>query len=180
MLVTPDIPAGTTRRPVDGHLPARPLSEFLDKNSLGPRFAALADLCLNREEGVFATVIPTTALTNTSGLSERLALANRFHIHTILTCHQARDVGLSQHSEISESIVVLRRHAADSPATRIVSLDRLPADRNEADELFDGFETGTLPNGWGRSLTLARRADRSRRLVRCRVAVAQTRSSGLR
>ena len=91
------------------------LKEFLDKNSLGPRFAALADLCLNREEGVFATVIPTTALTNTSGLLERLELANRFHIHTILTCHQARDVGLSQHSEISESIVVLQRHPATSP-----------------------------------------------------------------
>ncbi len=91
------------------------LSEFLDKNSLRPRFAALADLCLNREEGVFATVIPTTALTNTSGLPERLELAKRFHIHTILTCHQARDVGLSQHSEISESIVVLKRPAAAPP-----------------------------------------------------------------
>ena len=128
------------------------LSEFLDKNSLGPRFAALADLCLNRAEGVFATVIPTTALTNTSGLPERLELAERFHIHTILTCHQARDVGLSQHSEISESIVVLQRHASDPPATRIISLDRLPADQNEADELFDGCDgcvTGTLPDGWG-------------------------------
>ncbi len=141
----------------------RPLSEFLDKNSLGPRFAALADLCLNRSEGVFATVIPTTALTNTSGLPERLELANRFHVHTILTCHQARDVGLSQHSEISESIVVLQRPAPPPPRpdlslstgylpTRFVSLDRLPADHNEADQLFDGLENcdaGTLPDGWG-------------------------------
>ena len=130
----------------------RPLSEVLDKNSLEPRFAALADLCLNREKGVFATVIPTTALTATSALPKRVELASRFHIHTILTCHQARDVGLSQHSEISESIVVLRRHASDSPETRIVSLDRLPDDHTEADELFDGLdgcEAGTLPDGWG-------------------------------
>ncbi len=132
-----------------------PLAEFLDKNSLGPRFAALADLCLNRSEGVFATVIPTTALTNTSGLPERLELANRFHIHTVLTCHQAEDVGLSQHSRISESIVVLQRHSPSFNAplpTRIVSLDRLPADQNQADQLFDvlaGCESGTLPDGWG-------------------------------
>ncbi len=130
------------------------LSEFLDKNSLRPRFAALADLCLNRESGVFATVIPTTALTNTSGLPERLELAARFHIHTILTCHQARDVGLSQHSEISESIVVLKRPAAVAPPppTRIISLDRLPADDAEADQLFKNLnesDVGTLPDGWG-------------------------------
>ena len=134
----------------------RGLSEFLSKTSIGPLFAALADLCLNREEGVFATLIPTTALTNTSGLPERLELAKRFHIHTILTCHQARDVGLSQHSEISESIVVLQRHAdaanPSHPPTRIVSLDRLPGGDTEAAHLFDGLdicETGTLPDGWG-------------------------------
>ena len=75
---------------LEGHLadadPA--LTNILDKNSLRPRFAALADLCLDREEGVFATVIPTTALTSVSGLPERLELAKRFHIHTILTGHR--------------------------------------------------------------------------------------------
>ena len=134
----------------------RGLSEVLDKNSLEPLFAALADLCLNREEGVFATLIPTTALTASSALPRRLELAKRFHIHTILTCHQARDVGLSQHSEISESIVVLQRHEdatnTSHPPTRIVSLDRLPDGDTEAAHLFDGLdscETGTLPDGWG-------------------------------
>ena len=134
----------------------RGLSEVLDKNSLRPLFAALADLCLNREEGVFTTLIPTTALSNTSGMPERLELAKRFHVHTILTCHQADDVGLSQHSRISESIVVLQRHEdathPSHPPTRIVSLDRLPDSNTEAAHLFDGLdscETGTLPDGWG-------------------------------
>ncbi|MYE97189.1 MAG: hypothetical protein F4X28_07580 [Acidimicrobiaceae bacterium] len=95
----------------------RPLSEFLDKNSLRPRFAALADLCLNREKGVFSTVLPTTALTATSGLPERLELARRFHIHTILTHLGVMGVNLSQgtHREMNESIVVLQRHAAEAP-----------------------------------------------------------------
>ncbi len=130
----------------------KPLADFLDKNSLGPRFAALADLCLDRSEGVFATVIPTTALTNTSGLLERLELARRFHIHTILTCHQETDVALSQQSTLSESIVALRRADPPPPATRVISLDRLPADHGEAEQLFDTLgacETGALLHGWG-------------------------------
>ena len=128
------------------------LSKFLDKNSLEPRFAALASLCLNRDKGVFATVLPTTALTAPSSLPKRLELAKRFHIHTILTCHQPGNINLSQNTNINESIVVLRRHAFDPPPpTRIVSLDRLPADEAETDQLFDslsGREEGLLP-GWG-------------------------------
>ena len=129
------------------------LSEFLDKNSLRPRFAALADLCLNREEGVFATVLPTTALTATSGFTERLELAKRFHVHTILTCHDPSNINLSQNTNINESIIVLRRHPSSThPNTRIISLDRLPTDDTDADQLFKNLnecETGSLPDGWG-------------------------------
>ncbi|MCY4369871.1 MAG: DEAD/DEAH box helicase family protein, partial [bacterium] len=108
----------------------RRLSEFLDKNSLRPRFAALADLCLNREQGVFATVIPTIALTNPSGLPERLELAERFHIHTILTHMGVADVNFSQstHREMNESIVVMRRHMAPPPPKNAPNhLGRVPA-----------------------------------------------------
>ena len=133
----------------------QPLSEILDKNSLRPRFAALADLCLNREEGVFSTVLPTTALTAMSGLPERLELAKRFHIHTILTHMGVMGVNLSQgtHREMNESIVVLRRQpAGNHPPTRIISLDRFPRDDTETDHLFaclDVCEVGTLRDGWG-------------------------------
>ena len=129
------------------------LSEFLDKNSLRPRFAALADLCLNRDEGVFATVLPTTALTATSGFAERLELGRRFHVHTILTCHHPSDINLSQNTNINESIIVLLRHPSGThPNTRIISLDRFPTDDTDADQLFKNLnecETGSLPDGWG-------------------------------
>ncbi|MXW62109.1 MAG: hypothetical protein F4003_10065 [Acidimicrobiaceae bacterium] len=98
-------------------------------------------------------MIPTTALTNSSGLLERLELARRFHIHTILTCHNPQNVNLSQNTNINESIVVLRRHLGEvSPATRIIALDRLPTDDSETDQLFKDLcecETGTLADGWG-------------------------------
>ena len=93
------------------------LSEFLDKdkNSLRPRFAALADLCLDRDDGVFATVLPTIALTAPSGLLERVELARRFHIHTIVTCYNPASINLSQDTNINESIVVMRRRAQERP-----------------------------------------------------------------
>ena len=135
----------------------RPLSEFLDKNSLGPRFAALADLCLNRDKGVFATVLPTTALTAASGLPERLELAKRFHIHTILTHMGVADVNLSQgtHREMNESIVVMQRHKDSAkPPTRIISLDRFPRDETQTDDLFRSLAAEhhrdcELAHGWG-------------------------------
>ena len=131
------------------------LGGFLDKNSLQPRFAALADLCLGRGEGVFVTVIPTTALTASSALPQRLELAARFHIHTILTHMGVADVNLSQgtHREMNESIVVMQRSKAGQ-ATRIVSLDRFPRDATQTGEFFRSLaaqqgRASELALGWG-------------------------------
>ena len=112
----------------------RGLSEFLDsdKNSLRPRFAALADLCLDRDDGVFATVLPTIALTTPSGLLERVELARRFHIHTILTHMGAADVNLSQstHREMNESVVVMRRHDTPPPGDSYHQYRQVPHRRH--------------------------------------------------
>ena len=139
---------------LEGFLEAadKPLQAIFDKNSLQPQFAALADLCLNRDEGVFATILPTTALTASSGLQQRLELANRFHIHTILTCHQPGNINLSQNTNINESVVVLRRGPTPRPATRIIALDRLPRTDDDTTVLFDAITAhrdGPLPDGWG-------------------------------
>ena len=145
-----------------------PLSEVLDKNSLRPLFAALADLCLDRDEGVFATVLPTIALTATSGLPERLELAKRFHIHTILTHMGVADINLSQgtHREMNESIVVMRRHKPGvKPPTRIISLDKFPHDDKTTEKLLLALDAlrgqpGEIGDGWGEvSLWPSKRID---------------------
>ena len=128
------------------------LMEFSDKNSIRPLFAGLADHCVERSDGTLTMINPTIALTTPSGQQERLALAQRFHIHTILTSHQPRNINLSQHTAINESIVVMRRHEGEKPPTRIINLDRLPADEGEAAEfhryLLDCQE-GLIASGWG-------------------------------
>lgn len=125
---------------------------FGDKNSIGPPFVALADRCLDPEDGVLAMINPTVALTATSGRREREVLARRFHVHTLLTCHRPGQINLSQNTAINESMVILRRHDGERPPTRVVSLDRFPLDEREAGELHRHISArpyGLLPDGWG-------------------------------
>ena len=95
---------------------------------------------------------PTIALTATSGRQERVVLARRFHIHTLLTCHDPAQINLSQNTSINESMIIAKRHEGARPPTRIVSLDRFPSDEREASELhrcLAGCAAGLLPDGWG-------------------------------
>ena len=126
--------------------------EFADKNSIRPLFVGLADHCIERSDGALTMITPTIALTAPSGQRERLALAQRFHIHTVLTSHQPQNINMSQHTSINESIVVMRRHAGPKPPTRFINLDRMPADDSEVADfhrcLLD-CEEGLMTNGWG-------------------------------
>ncbi len=128
------------------------LTEFADKNSIRPLFVALADHCIERPDGTLTMINPTIALTTPSGQRERLGLAKRFHIHTVLTSHQPQNINMSQHTSINESIVVMRRHAGPKPPTRFINLDRMPVDDGEVADfhrcLLD-CEEGLMANGWG-------------------------------
>ena len=125
---------------------------FGDKNSIEPLFVALADLCLDRSKGILAMINPTIALTAPSAQQKRIILAQRFHIHTLLTCHQPGQVNLSQNTSINESIIIARRHEGERPPTRIINLDRLPADEQEVNALHHCLSVcsaGQIADGWG-------------------------------
>ncbi len=158
----------------------RPLREFLDPNSLRPRFTALADLCLDREEGVFSTVLPTTALTAMSGLPERLELARRFHIHTILTHLGTADVNLSQgtHREMNESIVVMRRCNTPPPRDAYRLAGPIPPRRDRhrpAVRRAERRRVRPARGRLGRSLRLAHRTHTGWRLERRCMEIVATR-----
>ena len=128
------------------------MEDFVDKNALGPLFVALADQCLEASNSTLTMVHPTIALTNTSGQSERIVLARRYYIHTVLTCHQPRQINMSQNTKINESIIVARKHDGPKPPTRFVNLDRLPADDVEVADLHECLSRcaeGLIANGWG-------------------------------
>ena len=131
------------------------LDGFVSKTSIGPLFEALAEKCADEADGVVAMVWPSVAFAGPSTQYKRQALAKRFHIHTILTNHQPKDINLSQNTSINESLIVARRHEARGrakPPTRIISLDRMPTDERQVAELRDclvGCDTGLLADGWG-------------------------------
>ena len=126
---------------------------FVDKNSIEPLFTGLADNCLDRTNGVLTMVNPTIALTAPSARQKRLALAQRYHIHTVLTSHQPRNFNMSQDSSIIESLIVMRRHDGPKPPTRYINLDRMPSDDGEAADfhrcLLAVAGRGQIPNDWG-------------------------------
>ena len=130
------------------------LEDFVDKNSMGPLFVALADKCLTAPQGVLTYIRPTIALTAPSGQNERIVLAQRYHIHTIVTSHLPGQINMVQNTNINESVIVAVRHDADTPKppTRIINLDRMPIDETEAADLHEclaNCEQGAIPNGWG-------------------------------
>ena len=128
------------------------LEGFMGNSSVGPLFVALADRCTNSENGTLTMIHPTIALCNPSGLRERRILAQRYHIHTVLTSHQPRQSNLGQNSAINESIVMARRHDGPKPPTRFIQLDRMPSHESEVQDLHHQIlrrREGQMENGWG-------------------------------
>ena len=132
---------------------ADPLLEgFADKKSTRPLFAGLADRCLRDSSGILTMISPTIALTAVGGQLERQAFARRYHIHTVLTSHQPRNINMSQNTAINESILVMAKHDGLKQATRFVNLDRMPVDDDEVAALHDALlncQEGMLEHGWG-------------------------------
>ena len=129
------------------------LADFAGKNALEPLFTALADKCADPQSGILTMINPTVALCAPSALNKRLTLAQRWHIHTVLTCHQPGNVNMSLDIGINESIVVAKRHIGPKPDTRFINLDRFPVDDSEVDDLHqclaDCDAAGLIANGWG-------------------------------
>ena len=128
------------------------MDDFVDKNSIRPLFAALAERCVDSETGIMTTVLPTIALTATSGQQERHISAERFHIHTVLTGRWPREFTLSQNTEIDESIIVALRHKGAKPPTRFIHLDKMPVDESEVDDLHRCLlecPQRRIADGWG-------------------------------
>ena len=126
---------------------------FGSRNSVSPNFVMLADFCLQDDIGTLTMVHPTIVLVGPSALDERIRLAKRFHIHTLVTCHQPGNINLSQNTAINESIIVMRRHDEGTKLpTRFINLDWMPTDDSEVEDLHRSLfqcQQGTIPNGWG-------------------------------
>ena len=128
------------------------MAQFTDKNAIEPLFTALAERCANPANAVITMINPTVALCATSAQQKRRMLAERFHIHTVLTGRLPREFALSQNTEIDESVIVAKRHNGPKPPTRFIHLDKMPLDESEVDGLHRcllNCTQGSIANGWG-------------------------------
>ena len=125
---------------------------FSNKRSIGPLFVALAEHCARPSNGLVTMVHPTITLTTTTGRPERMLLAQRFHIQTVLTCHEPGQSNMVQGSNINESIIFAARTRGARAPTRFINLDRMPLNEAEVDELHKAITScpeGDLADGWG-------------------------------
>ena len=128
------------------------LRDFVDKNALEPLFTTLADKCLKDAGAVLTMINPTAALCAPSALEKRRILSQRFHIHTVLTCHQPGQTNMSQNTSINESIIVAKKSSGTKPATRFITLDRMPSDDSEVHDMHKALlecQEGLMKDGWG-------------------------------
>ena len=121
----------------------------IDHTNASSFFTPLADMLLKKETGVLAKVLPTTALTNASGRQERMFLAKKFQVETIITSHDPNRVNFSENTTIHESLLIGRRSGERVP-TRFISLGRMPRDAHEAMLLADMINSGKISGEWGR------------------------------
>ena len=121
----------------------------IDQTGVRTFFAPLADILLKNAAASLASVVPTTALTSSSGTPERTFLAERFQIETIVTSHDPKRINFSENTTIHESLIVARRPGAEREPTRFISLARMPQDTHEAILLSDRINRGQLLGEWG-------------------------------
>ena len=128
------------------------LKKFASRNTVAPCFVMLADRLLPEDIGTLTMINPTIALSAPSGLNERRILAERYHIHTILTGRWPREFTLSQNVEVDECIVIAVRYEGIRPPTRFVHLDRMPHDECGIAQLHRAVlhcPEGQITDGWG-------------------------------
>ena len=126
-----------------------PAHDAIDQTSVRTFFSPLADVLLKDEAASLATVLPTTALTSASGGPERIFLAERFQIETIITSHDPKRRNFSENTAIHESLLVARRPGPTRDSTRFVSLARMPRDAHEAILLADLINRRQPLGDWG-------------------------------
>lgn len=148
---------GKLRRRMDGLVNKLDLADadasMVDSsNAVGPLFVALAEKAIRPDDGTLTIVSPTISLSAPSGLGQRIHLARRFRIHTILTCHELGNIAMSQNTAINESVIIATRAGDRENETRIINLDRFPMNEEEMNDFhlsLNACERGEIPNGWG-------------------------------
>ena len=124
----------------------------IEPNALRSFFTPLADRLADARSGTFSEVMPTTALTGTSGTPERELLTQRFHVEIVVTSHDLNHPNFSENTDITESLMVCRRKSgSELTSSRFINLTRMPRTLEQAIECIEAIESGDVAD-WGSSI----------------------------
>lgn len=121
-------------------------AESIRNTSIQTYFPALADYLLNKSDGIMASVIPTTVASGTDALPQRIFMANRFHIDTVVTSHDPCRKFFSGNTGINESLLIARR--SKQREARFINLRRNPKTILEARAMVSDIRKGNFAP-WG-------------------------------
>ncbi len=126
------------------------VGKMLETDTLSPSFSVLLEEVLDKQKGVIAKVMPTTACTAIDS-SERLFWAKHFDILYIITLHCKKDLNWSVDTGITESLMIGKRRleAESGPETQFINLIRRPKDIDEVMSLRNAIASKTLDSRWG-------------------------------
>ena len=122
-------------------------------SSAGTMFMDLGEHLTAFSDGVIAFVYPSSGAAAPSNLEARKLLAEQFHIEWVVASHDPARLFFSENTNISEMLVVCRRHAEERPAkrprTKFLVLRSNPSESTDAAGVVAAIENENLPASVG-------------------------------
>ena len=122
-------------------------------SSAGTMFMDLGEHLTAFSDGVIAFVYPSSGAAAPSNLEARKMLAEQFHIEWVVASHDPNRLFFSENTNISEMLVVCRRHTEADPAkrpkTKFLVLHNNPSESTDAAGVVAAIENQNLPASVG-------------------------------
>lgn len=121
-------------------------------SSSGTMFMDLGEhLTQLRDGATLAVVLPSATAAAPSARRVREMLGQWFHIEWVVHSHDPSRQHFSENTNISEMLVVARRHPdpPNAPATRFLCLRKNPVTATQATAILEPIRSGQPPTEWG-------------------------------
>ena len=125
------------------------IGSMLEADSLRPWFSVLMEELIDKEKGIIAKIMPTTACLAMDP-SERLFWTKHFDILYIITLHNPSQLNWSVDTDITESLMIGKRtNEYKSSDTQFINLIRRPNSGEEVLELREAIINKSINEKWG-------------------------------
>ena len=127
-------------------------AKAIAKMSVQPFFTPLINRMVDKNNGAFGMIVPTTVCTAENAAGQRRYIALNFDIDLVVTSHDAKHANMSLRTSINESFIVCRRSDGKNRPTRFIQLARAPENAEETEKLIDAIQSGKTKDLYAETL----------------------------